>query len=484
MRDAFTFDDLLIVPSYSEVVPKQATLQTRLTKNIMLQIPLLSSAMDTVTESKMAIAMAQLGGLGVIHRNLSIQDQVKEVQIVKRAANGVVHKPAVLSPNATIRQAKEQMKLLSVSGFPVTQDATMNTTLLGIVTNRDLHSATDDTQLITTVMTTNLVTAEATISLETARKIMTKNKIEKLPLLNSAKQLQGLVCMKDIVEGISYPKASRDFHGRLMVAAAVGAGKQELERARQLDLADVDMFLIDSAHGHHKLVGDMVVMLKDLYPKIPVIAGNIATPEGAQFLANAGADAIKVGIGPGSICTTRMISGVGVPQATAILDAIKVVGGPQGIPIIADGGIKYSGDIAKAIALGADAVMIGSLFAGAQEAPGEILLWKGRSYKSYRGMGSLSAMKTGFKNRYLQDEVDNAKLVPEGIEAAVPLSGSLSDVVSQLLGGVQATMGYCGAANLDQLRERAKFVRISGASLQESHVHDVTIIKEAPNYKR
>ena len=473
-----TFDDILLVPAYSKVEPAKAILKTRLTTRVRLNLPLISSAMDTVTESKLAIAIAQQGGIGIIHRNLSIEDQAKEVRIVKRAANGIIYHPAVLSPETKIKEAKEHMILYSVSSFPIIEKEN----LLGIVTNRDLRSRVGPDQPISSIMTKNVITAREGISLEQAQEIMQKNKIEKLVITNEKNELKGLICMKDIQDNMNYPDATKDKDGRLQVGAAIGTSPYDFERAKRLVNADADVLVIDTAHGHHENVIRLVERLKETYGEnIGVIAGNIATGEAARALIDVGADALKVGIGPGSICTTRIVAGVGVPQATAIMEAHEVAS-RESIPIIADGGIKYSGDIVKALALGADAVMVGSLFAGTEEAPGETIFADGRTYKVYRGMGSLSAMKEGSKGRYNQDHVENSKLVPEGVEGGVPIRGALVNVINQLVGGIKSGLGYCGAKDIPSLTKNARFIRMSNSSLRESHVHNIIITKEAPNY--
>ncbi|MBN8218312.1 MAG: IMP dehydrogenase [Spirochaetes bacterium] len=476
-REALTYDDLLLVPDDSSVVPTGVNLQTRLTRRIALQIPLISAAMDTVTESKLAIAIARVGGIGVIHRNLSIPDQVREVQIVKRSANGVIHHPATLTPDTTIRAAIQSMQELSVTSFPIVEGGKV----VGILTNRDLRAEVDLDHPVSSAMTRKVITAPEGTPIEKALDLMKKNKIEKLVITDKENRLKGLICSKDILATSNYPLATKDDSGRLRVAAAMGTNPKELDRADALVKAGVDALVVDTAHGHNINVREMVRKLKKRH-QVDVIAGNIATGAAAKALIEAGADALKVGIGPGSICTTRIVSGVGVPQATAILDVVEAARSRK-IPVIADGGIKYSGDVAKALALGAATVMIGSLFAGTSESPGEVIYYQGRTYKTYRGMGSLAAMKAGGRERYGQGDVENEKLVPEGIEGGVPLKGSLVELVHQLLGGVRSAMGYCGAPNLEHFAKRAQFVRITNAGLRESHVHDVIITKEAPNYR-
>lgn len=475
--EALTYDDLLLVPGDSEVLPTTVNLKTRFTRNIELGIPLVSAAMDTVTESRLAIAIARAGGIGVIHRNLAIPEQVREVQIVKRSANGLIHHPATLTPENTIGEAIRSMQDLSVTSFPIVSGGKV----VGILTNRDLRAEVEEDHPVSSAMTRKVITAPEGISHEKALEIMKKNKIEKLVITDKENRLKGLICSKDIQATLAFPSATKDSDGRLRVAAAVGTHPKELDRAQALVDAGVDALVVDTAHGHHVTVRNMVKNLKARF-KVDVIAGNIATAEAARVLIAAGADALKVGIGPGSICTTRIVSGVGVPQATAILDVVSVAKAKK-IPVIADGGIKQSGDIAKALALGAGSVMIGSLFAGTNESPGEVMYYQGRTYKTYRGMGSLGAMKAGGKERYNQGDVASDKLVPEGIEGGVPLKGALFDLVHQMLGGVRSAMGYLGAPNLVRFAAEAKFVRITNAGLRESHVHDVIITKEAPNYR-
>ena len=478
--EALTFDDLLLVPRASNVLPSQALLKTSLTKTISLNIPLISSPMDTVTESKLAISIAQQGGIGIIHKNLSIEDQAKEVRIVKRAANGVIYSPATLDKNVSIREAKEIMISQNVSSFPITNKGD----LVGIVTNRDLKSTIDEDDTLDSIMTPkkNLIMANEKTSLNEAKKIMRTKKIEKLPLINRKGELKGLICIKDIYDNVNYPMAAKDKDGRLRVGAAINTSSEDIKRAEALVREDVDVLVIDTAHGHHQSVIQILRTIKKKFKKIPVIAGNIATAEAARALIQAGADAIKVGIGPGSICTTRIVAGVGVPQATAISNVVKETIKTD-TPVIADGGIKFSGDIAKALALGASTVMIGSLFAAVDEAPSETIFSNGRSFKVYRGMGSIAAMKKGSKNRYNQKDIKSNKLVPEGIEGAVPVRGPLVNTINQLIGGLRATMGYIGAKDIKTLVKKAKFVKISAAGLKESHVHNVMIMKEAPNYQ-
>lgn len=488
IEEALTFDDVLLVPSKSDVLPAETDVATYITRNIRLSIPLVSAAMDTVTESRMAIAMAQHGGIGVIHRNLSIEEQAAEVDKVKRSESGMIVDPVTLSPDDRVSDALAVMKRYKISGVPITENGRKNGKLLGILTNRDLRFETRMNLKVSELMTPReqLTTAPVGTTLEEAKKILHKHRIEKLPVVDRDFNLCGLITVKDIQKMIAYPNASKDQLGRLRVAAAVGATGDHLERAAELVRAGADILVVDTAHGHTSRVLDAVRELKKRYSQVEVMAGNIATEEAAQALIDAGADAIKVGMGPGSICTTRIVTGAGVPQVTAIMECARVAR-KYGIPVIADGGIKYSGDITKAIAAGADAVMIGSLLAGTDESPGEIILYQNRSYKTYRGMGSLEAMKSragAGRDRYQQeDEVDESKLVPEGIEGRVPYKGSVSNLIPQLVGGLRAGMGYCGCRTIRQLQEEARFIKITSFGLRESHVHDVIITKEAPNYR-
>ena len=477
---ALTFDDVLLLPAESSVLPSNVDIATKLSKTIALNIPLLSAAMDTVTESSLAIAMAQEGGIGIIHKNLSPSEQAEEVQRVKKSESGMIQDPLTVQPEHKISDAVGIMQRYRISGLPVTHN---DGTIAGIVTNRDLRFETDYSKSISEIMTKdNLVTVAPGTSLEEAKVLLHKHRIEKLLVVDSKKKLQGLITIKDIEKAKKYPHACKDELGRLRVGAALGVSKDFAERLEMLVASGVDVLALDSAHGHSKGIIDCVREIKRQYPNISLIAGNIATAKGAKDLADAGADSIKVGIGPGSICTTRVISGVGVPQITAVMEASKALKG-SGITVIADGGIKFSGDIVKAIAAGADAVMIGSLFAGTEEAPGETVLYQGRSYKLYRGMGSVGAMKKGSKDRYFQAETsDSGKFVPEGIEGRVPYKGSLSSSIYQLMGGLRSGMGYCGVANITELKTKTQFVRITSAGLGESHVHDVYITEEAPNY--
>ncbi len=479
VKEALTFDDVLLVPNYSEVLPTQVDVKTKLTKRITLNIPIMSAAMDTVTESELAIAIAREGGIGIIHKNMTIEEQAEEVDRVKRSESGMIVKPVTVKPEQTIAEAEALMRKYKISGLPVVNDEGK---LVGIITNRDIRFVKNYSTKIKEVMTReNLRTVPVGTTLEEAKEILQKYKIEKLPVVDEKGYLKGLITIKDIEKKEKYPNACKDELGRLMVGAAVGVGEEALRRAEALIEAGVDVIVIDTAHGHSKGVIQMVEKIKGLYPDVDVIAGNVATPKGTEALIKAGADAVKVGIGPGSICTTRIVAGVGVPQLTAVAQCSEVAD-KYDVSIIADGGIKFSGDIAKAIGAGARVVMIGSLFAGTKESPGELILYQGRSYKVYRGMGSLGAMKKGSKDRYFQSEVEEKKLVPEGIEGMVPYRGPLADTIHQLVGGLRAGMGYCGAATIEEMRKKARFVKITSAGLKESHVHDVIITKEAPNY--
>ena len=483
LPEGLTFDDVLLLPARSDFLPRDADCTTSLTRGIRLNIPLISAAMDTVTEGRSAIAMAQEGGIGAIHRNLSIDEQAREVEKVKKSESGMILDPVTVDPEQRIADALEIMRRYRISGLPVTQ----NGKLVGILTNRDLRFEKRLDRKVGEVMThENLITGRPGIGLEEAKEILHANRIEKLLIVDSENRLKGLITVKDIQKAAQFPNACKDLLGRLRVVAAVGTGEDRLERVDRLAHAGADAIVIDTAHGHSAKVIETVEEIKRSHPTVEVVAGNVATAEGARVLARAGADAIKVGMGPASICTTRVISGVGMPQLTAIADCAKVAR-DYGIPVIADGGIKYSGDIAKALAAGADSVMIGSLFAGTEESPGETILYQGRTYKLYRGMGSLEAMREreGSRNRYMQDdELEQMKLVPEGIEGRVPHKGPLSFIVTQLVGGLKAGMGYCGCRNIAELHEKARFVRVSHASLEESHVHDVYMTKEPPNYSR
>ncbi|OPY65508.1 MAG: Inosine-5'-monophosphate dehydrogenase [Syntrophorhabdaceae bacterium PtaU1.Bin034] len=481
IEEGLTFDDLLLVPSLSEVMPSDVDVSTNLTPEIKLNIPLISAAMDTVTEAKTAICMAQEGGIGIIHRNMGVQEQAQEVEKVKKSESGMIIDPIVISPDQQIRDALNLMSRYRISGIPVTR----GTKLVGIITNRDLRFETNLEQKVQDVMTKdNLVTVEEGISLEESKKVLHKHRIEKLLVIDKEYNLKGLITIKDIEKVIKYPSACKDSLGRLRVGAAVGVGPDREARVDALLKARCDVIVVDTAHGHSRNVIETVKDIKKNFRNVQLIAGNIATEEGCRALIDAGCDAVKIGVGPGSICTTRIVAGVGVPQITAILGAARVAK-QRGIPIVADGGIKYSGDITKAIAAGADVVMIGNLFAGTDETPGEMVLYQGRTYKTYRGMGSLDAMKEGkTRDRYsIRENEVESKIVPEGIEGRVPYRGSLSFTLHQLVGGIRAGMGYLGCRTLPELRKNAKFVRITNAGLRESHVHDVMITKEAPNYR-
>ena len=478
-REALTFDDVLMVPGYSEVIPRDIDTGTQLTQSIRLQIPFMSAAMDTVTEADMAIAVAREGGVGVIHKNMDPHQQANEVERVKRSESGMITKPITLEPDKTIDEALALMKHYRISGVPITE----GTKLVGILTNRDLRFVQDTRQQVREVMTSeNLITVPEGTTLEESAEILHRHRIEKLLVVNGDGELRGLITVKDIQKKLDYPNACKDDSGRLRVAAAVGVGPDTMLRADLLIDAGVDLLVVDTAHGHSRNVIDRVAEIKTKYPQTQILAGNIATAAAATALMDAGADAVKVGIGPGSICTTRVVAGVGVPQITAILEVAQVTR-PRGIPLIADGGIRYSGDAAKAIAVGADVVMAGSLLAGTDESPGEKILFEGRVYKSYRGMGSLGAMQQGSKDRYFQGEITEAdKLVPEGIEGRVPYKGKAKEVLYQMVGGLRSGMGYCGCQTIPRLQETAELVRITGAGMRESHPHDIQITKEAPNY--
>ena len=474
--EGITFDDVLLVPAYSEVIPNDVNLETNLTKKIKLHIPLMSSGMDTVTEHRMAIAMARQGGIGIIHKNMSIQQQAEEVDKVKRSEYGVISDPFYLSPQHTLADANNLMAKFRISGVPITE----NGKLVGIITNRDLKFETDYSKKIIESMTSeNLVTAREGITLEEAKEILGKARKEKLPIVDDNFNLKGLITIKDIEKTIKYPNSAKDSQGRLLCGAAVGVTPDILDRVDELVKAKVDCIVIDTAHGHSANVLKTFELDKSKYPDLQVIAGNVATKAGAQAMIDMGVDAVKIGIGPGSICTTRIVAGIGVPQITAIMEAYEAAS-VAGIPVIADGGIKYSGDITKALAAGANVCMLGSLFAGCDESPGEFELFQGRKYKVYRGMGSIAAMENGSKDRYFQ--ANAKKLVPEGVEGRVAYKGTVEDTVFQLIGGLRAGMGYCGAKNIEMLHENAEFVKISAASLKESHPHDIQITKEAPNY--
>ncbi len=479
IKKAITFDDVLLVPAYSEILPQNTLLSTNLTRNIRLNLPIISAAMDTVTESSLAIAIAQEGGIGVIHKNLTINKQAKEVERVKRHEFGIVTNPITVTPNMKVSEAISLQRNHGISGLPVVEGRKV----VGIVTNRDLRFEENLNQPLCNVMTTQnqLITMKEGETLQKAQILMHKNRLERVLIVNELFELQGLATVKDIIKNKKNPIANKDSKGQLRVGAAVGFGKETEERVEKLVNSGVDVIIMDSAHGHSINVLKCIHWIKKNYPDLEVIGGNIATADGAKSLIKYGVDGIKVGIGPGSICTTRIVAGVGVPQITAILDVAKAIKG-TGVPLIADGGIRYSGDIAKALAAGASSCMIGSLFAGTEEAPGEIVLFQGRSYKSYRGMGSLGAMNDGSSGRYFQDLIDTDKLVPEGVEGRVPHTGSVLTIINQLVGGIRASMGYCGCQSINELHEKAEFIQITSAGIKESHVHDVQITKEAPNY--
>lgn len=479
-KKALTFDDVLLVPAYSDFIPRDASLRTRLTRNITLNVPLISAAMDTVTESPMAIVMAQLGGIGIIHKNLPPAEQAAEVLAVKRFESGVVGDPITIRPDMTVREVIAITRQHRISGLPVVEGKKV----IGIVTNRDLRFESELDQPVRNIMTPQerLITVREGASLEEAQSLMHKHRLERVLVVNDDFELRGLMTVKDILKADTHPDASKDSAGKLRVGAAIGTGGDSAQRLELLVNAGVDVVVVDTAHGHSKGVIDRVRDIKRQYPQLDVIAGNIATGDAARMLVDAGADAVKVGIGPGSICTTRIVAGVGVPQLTAISDVAAALQG-TGVPLIGDGGIRYSGDVAKALAAGASSVMMGSMFAGTEESPGEIVLYKGRSYKFYRGMGSLGAMQQGAADRYFQDaNVATEKMVPEGIEGRVPYKGTVTAIIYQLCGGIRSSMGYCGCRTIDLLHQQAQFVEISGAGIRESHVHDVQIVKEAPNY--
>nr|WP_106782076.1 IMP dehydrogenase [Lysinibacillus timonensis] len=478
-KEGLTFDDVLLIPGHSEVLPKEVDLSVQLTPKVKLNIPIISAGMDTVTESKMAIAMARQGGIGIIHKNMSIEEQAEEVEKVKRSENGVITDPFFLTPSHQVFDAEHLMGKYRISGVPIVNNPEEQK-LVGIITNRDMRFISDYSLKIEDVMTKeNLITAPIGTTLDEAEQILQKYKIEKLPIVDESGKLTGLITIKDIEKVIEFPKAAKDHLGRLLVGAAVGVSNDTMARIAKLVEAQVDIIVIDTAHGHSRGVIDTVKQIRNAYPNLDIIAGNVATGEAARALYEAGADVVKVGIGPGSICTTRVVAGVGVPQITAVYDCATVAR-EVGKTIIADGGIKYSGDIVKALAAGGHVVMLGSLLAGTSESPGETEIFQGRRFKVYRGMGSLAAMEKGSKDRYFQE--DAKKLVPEGIEGRLPYKGPLADTIHQLVGGIRAGMGYCGAPNLEDLRERSQFIRMTGAGLRESHPHDVQITKEAPNY--
>ncbi len=486
---ALTFDDVLLVPQHSTVKPSQVDVSTRLTRNIRLNVPILSAAMDTVTESGLAIAMAQLGGLGIIHKNLQIHEQAAEVDRVKRSESGMIVNPITLSPSNRIYEALDLMKNYRISGVPITEDGSKEGRLVGILTNRDLRFETNVHRPIDEVMTKSpLFTVPVGTTLDEARSFLHQHKVEKLLVVDKDFRLKGLITVKDIQKGIKYPNACKDALGRLRCGAAIGIAKDSLERAHALVAAGVDVLVVDTAHGHNQDVIDMVARIRREFPNTDLVAGNVATAEATEALIGSGVDAVKVGIGAGSICTTRIVAGIGVPMISAILECASAAAA-RNVPIIADGGMRYSGDIVKALAAGASSVMLGNLFAGTDESPGELILFQGRSYKEYRGMGSIGAMRSGSRDRYFQDEFDleggsaAGKLVPEGIEGRVAHKGSAQAVIHQLMGGLRAGMGYCGSATIPELQRKAKLIRITPAGVRESHVHDVTITKEAPNYR-
>ena len=486
---ALTFDDILLVPQHSTVLPTQVDVSTRLTRNIRLNVPLLSAAMDTVTESELAIAMAQQGGLGVIHKNLSVEEQASEVDRVKRSESGMIVNPITLSPSNRIYEALDLMKSYRISGVPITEDGSKEGRLVGILTNRDLRFESNVDRPIDEVMTkAPLFTVPVGTTLDESRQILHRHKVEKLLVVDKDYRLQGLITVKDIQKQIKYPNACKDALGRLRCGAAIGVSKDSFERATALVGAGVDVLVIDTAHGHSQGVLDMVARIRREFPHTELVAGNVATPEATDALIDAGVDAVKVGIGGGSICTTRVVAGIGVPMISSIMDCARTAAA-RNVPIIADGGIRYSGDIVKALAVGASCTMIGNLFAGTDESPGELILFQGRSYKEYRGMGSIGAMRRGSRDRYFQDEFDleggraAEKLVPEGIEGRVAHKGSVAAMIHQLVGGLRAGMGYCGSGTIPELQRKAKLIRITAAGARESHVHDVTITKEAPNYR-
>ncbi len=482
LGEGLTYDDVLLVPAYSEVLPREVSIKTRFSKNITLNVPIVSAAMDTVTESAMAIAIAREGGIGVLHKNMTIEQQATEVRKVKRAESGMIQDPVTLSPNATVGDAQKTMREYSIGGIPITDDAGK---LIGIVTNRDLRFEKNYSRSLQEVMTSeNLVTVGKGTSLKDAEIILQENKIEKLPVVSEDGTLLGLITFRDITKLTQKPMANKDQYGRLRVAAALGVTADAVERVEALVNAGVDAVVVDTAHGHTQGVVRVLKSVKEKFPGLDVVVGNIATADAAKYLVEAGADAVKVGIGPGSICTTRVVAGVGFPQFSAVLEVAAALKG-TGIPVIADGGIRYTGDIPKAIAAGADCVMLGSLLAGTKESPGETIIYEGRKYKTYRGMGSVEAMKTGSKDRYFQDvEDDIKKLVPEGIVGRVPYKGELFESIHQFVGGLRAGMGYCGAKDVEALKENGRFVKITSSGIHESHPHDVTITKESPNYSR
>lgn len=478
LRECLTFDDVLLAPAYSEVLPHEVDVKTRFTRKIHLNLPLVSAAMDSVTEGRAAIAMARAGGMGIIHKNLTIADQAREVERVKRAETGMIATPITVRPDQTLREALAVMDEHSISGVPVVE----GTRPVGILTARDLRFAQNLDQRVSGLMTRELVTVPPGVSNDRAKELLHRHRIEKLLVVDQEGRLVGLITIKDLLQTDKNPNALKDEHGRLLVGAAIGPGPDRDARAEALVAAGVDVLIVDTAHGHSKGVIESVRIVKARYPQLEIVAGNIATAEAAEALIDAGADAVKVGIGPGSICTTRVVAGIGVPQVTAIADCVRAAE-RHGVPVIADGGIKFSGDVTKAIAAGASSVMVGSLFAGTDESPGDLVLYQGRSYKVYRGMGSIGAMRRGSKDRYGQSGAADEKLVPEGIEGRVPYRGSLGSIVYQLIGGLRSGMGYTGSKTIDELRKNARFVRITSQGLRESHVHDVIITEEAPNYR-
>ncbi len=481
LKEALTFDDVLLQPSRSSIGPADADVRTKITKNIHLNIPLISAAMDTVTEHRLAIAIAQLGGIGVIHKNLSADQQANEVEKVKKYESGMVVNPITISAGGTIKEAFDIMKKYKISGIPVVDTLTQK--IQGILTNRDLRFSNNYSEKVMSLMTRDVVKVKKDISPEQAKALLHKHRIEKLVVVDDDDACIGLITVKDIEKSKNFPNSCKDSFGRLRVSAAIGVGLNELKRAEKLVEAGVDMLVVDTAHGHSKMVLDTIKKITQIYTSVDILGGNVATPEGTQALIDCGVKGVKIGIGPGSICTTRMIAGVGLPQLSAIMECSNIAKKNK-IPIVADGGIKYSGDIAKAIASGADAVMIGSLFAGTDEAPGDVFLYQGRSYKSYRGMGSLSAMARGSADRYFQEEIEKLKLVPEGIEGQVPYKGPLENVIHQLVGGLKSSMGYTGNININSMKNNCIFRKITNAGLKESHVHDVMITREAPNYRQ
>lgn len=479
--EALTFDDVLIIPRYSSVLPKDVSTKTKLTRNITLNIPLVSAAMDTVTEYGLAIALAREGGIGIIHKNMSPEEQARQVDRVKRSESGMILDPLTMSSDKPVYEALEMMKRFKISGIPIVKG---DRKLVGIITNRDLRFETNFEQPISELMTAeNLVTAPVGTTLEKAEAILQKNRIEKLLIVDKKGKLSGLITVKDIQKKKTHPNASKDKHGRLLVGAAIGVGPDELERAELVINAEVDVVVIDTAHGHSKGVLDAIKVFKKKFPKVELIAGNVATADATEALIKAGADAVKIGIGPGSICTTRVVAGVGIPQISAIMECAEVAA-KMDIPLIADGGIKQTGEIAKAIVAGADTIMLGSLFAGTEESPGETILYNGRRHKSIRGMGSMAAMKRGSKDRYFQGEIEDEKqFVPEGVEGRVPYRGPLADTVYQMVGGLKASMGYAGVKNIEELKNDVQYIKVTSAGLRESHPHDITITKESPNYR-